>query len=156
MPKLLLFAAIVAVHVASRPALAQIDMRAMASMDGACRAEIETQAVACQPAGTFMQFGNGRSLFVFSRGGVLYSFSGSRIQQRGDKGFALIVDMIRIASQTVPERALADAEGECTVQTEPGGGSFTAIACEAHSRGEKARYRFSLDHISNFERKAYR
>src|SRR5258708_36525794 len=109
MPKLLLFAAIVAVHVASRPALAQIDMRAMASMDGACRAEIETQDVACQPAGTFMQFGNGRSLVAFSRGAVLYSFSGSRIQQRGDKAVGPIVASVRTGTHNVPERRLAVA-----------------------------------------------
>ena len=145
MRKLLLLAATVGLLVAGHPVLAQIDMKAMTMMDGQCRAEIETRAVACQPAGTFVEFGNGRSLFLFSREGTLYGFSGSHSQRRSGQTFALIVDMVRIASQTAPERDLADMEGECVVQTEANSERFTAIDCHARSR-QNARYRFVLDH----------
>ncbi|HZP99460.1 MAG TPA: hypothetical protein VFB13_07975 [Reyranella sp.] len=153
---LMLFAGLAGLVGAGRPALAQIDIKSMAMMDGQCRAEIGGQAVSCTPSGTFVQFGNGRSLFAFSRERVLYSFSGSRVQQRGANSFALIVDMIRIASEKAPDRDLGDSRGECLVQTAANGEPFTAIACDGHSPGQNARYRFSLDRISNFEREAYR
>ncbi len=156
MSKFLLLAEIAGLCLAGRPALAQIDIKATATMDGQCRAEIEAQAMSCTPFGSFIQFGNGRSLFIFSREKVLYSFSGNRMQPRGANSFALIVDMIRITSEKAPERALGDSEGECVVQTAPNGGSFTLIECDARSRGQGSRYKFVLDRISNFERKTYR
>lgn len=152
----LLLAAGTVLFAAGHPALAQVDVTAMASMDGACRAEIEERPLACQPFGSLWEFGNGRLLFVFSVVGTLYSFSGSRLQPRGAKSFALIVDTVRIASQSAPDRDLTDAEGACVVRIAATGHAFTAIDCNAHSRGRNARYKFVLDHITNFERKALR
>ena len=79
-----------------------------------------------------------------------------RIDPRGPASFALIVDMVRITSAKVPERALGDSEGECVVETEGDGRPFKSIACDARSRGANARYRVTFDRISNFERKSYR
>ena len=156
MHKLRLLAGMAGLLAIGQPVLAQIDIKAMSSMDGQCRAEIETRAVACQSFSTYWEFGNGRSLFAFSREGTLYSFSGSRLQQRGGKTFALIVDTVRIASQTAPERDLTDVEGECAVHAEARGHRFTAIECDARSRGQNTRYRFVFDRITNFERKTAR
>ncbi len=84
-----------------------------------------------------MEFGNGRRLLAFSRDGVLYTFSGSRVRQPDAAAFVLTVDMIRIASEKVPER-------ECVVRTPETHGSFTSIDCNAVSRGRNERYKFSL------------
>jgi hypothetical protein len=156
MHKLLLLAGMAGLLVTGQPVLAQIDVKAMSSMDGQCRAEIGTRAVACQPFCTYWEFRNGRSLFAFSREGTLYSFSGSRSQQRDGETYVLIVDTVRIALQTAPERDLTDVNGECVVHTETHGERFTAIECDARSRGQNTRYRFVFDRIINFERKAVR
>ena len=155
MHKLILFVGTAGLLVTGQPVLAQIDVKAMSSMDGQCRAEIEARAVACQPFCTYWEFGYGRSLFAFSREGTLYSFSGGRTQRRDGETFALIVDTVRIASQTTPERDLTDMEGECVVRSESHG-RFTAIECNARSRGQNTRYRFVFDRITNFEHKTAR
>src|SRR5215510_7083950 len=123
--------------VVSRSGLAQIDIKAMSGVDGQCRAEIETRAVACHPFGTFWEFRNGRSLFAFVHEGTLHSFSGSRVQQSAGRGFTLTVDTVRIASQTTADRNLTDVEGKCIVRTEADGIRFTAIECDAARRGQK-------------------
>src|SRR5262245_7819971 len=153
MRKLLMSAGAVGLLVVSRSGLAQIDIKAMSSVDGQCRAEIETRAVACHPFGTFWEFRNCRSLFAFVHEGTLYSFAGSRVQRSAGRGFTLTVDMVRIASQTTPERALTDVEGKCIVRTEADGIRFTVIECDSARRGQKAGYRFVLDRITNFQRK---
>jgi hypothetical protein len=155
MRKLLMIAATLGLLVTGGPVRAQIDLKAAASMDGQCRAEVAGRAIACQPVGTFVELGDGRSLFLFSSDGTLYSFSGSRSQQRDAQTFALIVDMTRTASEKVPERELPGAQGECVVQVDANG-TFMAIDCNARSRSQNARYRFVLDHITNFQHEAFR
>lgn len=140
--------------VSARPAAAQFDMKAMASMDGDCRGEIAGQAVSCQPVGTFIEFGNGRYLVLFSRSGTLYGFSGDHLEARSDNSFALIVTMIRRGSQSKPEDDLPGSEGECLVQTN-GTKSFAAIDCTARNRPQNLAYRFSLANITNFNLRRY-
>jgi hypothetical protein len=151
MRNLLMLISTVGLLIAGRPVLAQADVKTAASMDGQCRAEIGGQAGACQPIGTFVEFDNGRALFLFSYAGTLYSLSGSRFQRRSEEVFALIVDMVRTASATVPERELPGAEGECVVQMDEDIGGVATIDCSVRSRGQNVRYRFVLDHITNFK-----
>lgn len=156
MNKLVLFVVALGLAVAGSPALAQADMTAMTTMDGRCRAAIEARAVPCQPVGTLVEFANGRSLLLFSAEGTLYSFSGSRVEDRGGNTFALVVDTVRIASQTAPDRDLTDAMGECVVKTGPTRGQLTTVECNALSRGRDAHYSFTLDRIANVDRKKVR
>jgi hypothetical protein len=156
MDKLVLFVIVLRLAAASSRAMAQADMTAMTTMDEQCHATIETQAIACQPVGTLVEFANGRSILLFSAEGTLYSFSGSRLEERGSNTFALIIDTVRIASESAPERDLTDVLGECVIKIEPQRGRLTTIECNALSRGRDAHYRLVLDRIANVDRKKLR
>ena len=139
MRRLLLFTGIAGFAPASLPALAQADLTAMAGMKGACHAE----------------FANGRAMFLFGLDGkVYYSFSGYPPPQRDAKGFTVTIDTLRIATQPPPDRTLPDVSGKCTVQTDTATATFSAIDCDVLSQG--IRYRFTLGHITDFERKTGR
>jgi hypothetical protein len=55
-----------------------------------------------------------RKLLLTATVGLLVA---DRTERRGERSFALIVDMVRIASQAAGERDLADSKGQCVVQT---------------------------------------
>jgi hypothetical protein len=117
----------------------------------------DREAGRCVPARRHdHEFGNGRTAFLFSHDGTLHSSSGDRTDRRSEHTFALVVDMVRTASQTMPERDFADAKGECVVQIEGKSGRLTAIECNALNRSQNAPYSFVLDGVTNVERKTFR
>ena len=155
MRRLLLFTGIAGFAPASLPALAQADLTAMAGMKGACHAEIAGRPASCQPFNLYTEFANGRAMFLFGLDGkVYYSFSGYPPPQRDAKGFTVTSDTLRIATQPPPDRTLPDVSGPCTVQTDTATATFSAIDCDVLSQG--IRYRFTLGHITDFERKTGR
>lgn len=102
-----------------------------------------------------MNLANGRSVFTFARGkDNVFSLSGGKDRQPNLQNYYLSVDTFRIHSGKT-DASDTQMEGECHMHMNPDATKFYEIKCDVYNRAKGTLYKFYLENITSFDRKAF-
>ncbi len=133
----------------------QQNLKRLTVFTGSCRLELLAGFFPCDPRVIYVELNNGRAFLTFSKENNSFTVSGGRDRQPNLENFYQALDTIRTATSDVISAEDNQMEGECHFTLNKLATKFYSIRCDIYNRAKGSIYKFYLENIIKFNKKAF-